>query len=244
MALHAGALALAPHRDRSTVQSLLPVTVVSVGELNEQRPNNLPALGSERIAAGAKHKATVVARQALPLGSDATQLVTQDTTVTADNGVALTAAELSKKSFSDLQSASVASNGSDSGGVGSGDSGENGAVGNGVGGPSAYGRGVASAQLSQPTYVQAGYRSTTKPDYPERARKEGKEGRVLLRVLVDEEGRSKVVEVNTSSGSEALDQAALAAIKRWRFLPARYGNKPVESWVKIPIDFRLTDARN
>jgi protein TonB len=61
---------------------------------------------------------------------------------------------------------------------------------------------------------------------------------------VDERGRSKSTEVNQSSGSEALDQAALQAIKRWRFSPARYGDKPVESWVKVPIDFRLTDHNN
>jgi protein TonB len=63
-------------------------------------------------------------------------------------------------------------------------------------------------------------------------------------VLVDEQGKSKSVEIDDSSGSEALDRAAAEAIKRWRFSPARYGNKSVESWVKIPIDFRLTDAQN
>ena len=91
------------------------------------------------------------------------------------------------------------------------------------------------------TFVQAGYRSTVKPDYPERARREGKEGQVLLRVLVDEAGRSKSIEINRSSGSDTLDHAAAEAIKRWRFSPARFGDKAVESWVKIPIEFRLKD---
>jgi protein TonB len=62
--------------------------------------------------------------------------------------------------------------------------------------------------------------------------------------LVDEEGRSKLVEVNRSSGSAALDQAATKTIKRWRFSPARFGDRPVETWVRIPIDFRLTDAKD
>lgn len=88
--------------------------------------------------------------------------------------------------------------------------------------------------------TQARYRETPKPLYPERARKEGQQGRVLLRVLVDQEGRSKSVEVSGSSGSETLDRAAAEAIKLWRFSPARYGDKPVESWVRIPVDFRLT----
>ena len=92
--------------------------------------------------------------------------------------------------------------------------------------------------------TQARYRDTPRPDYPDSARREGHEGRVLLRVLVDDQGRSKRVEINSSSGNEALDRAAAEAIKRWRFHPARYGDKPVESWLRIPIEFRLADANS
>jgi len=91
--------------------------------------------------------------------------------------------------------------------------------------------------------TQVSFRHTPPPDYPDAARKDGKEGRVLLRVLVDEEGGPKVVEINRSSGSRHLDQAAAEAIKRWRFSPARYGNAPTASWVKIPVDFRLKEAK-
>ena len=65
---------------------------------------------------------------------------------------------------------------------------------------------------------------------------------MLLRVLVDNQGRSKEVEINRSSGSDALDRAAAEAIKRWRFYPARHGDKVVESWLRVPIEFRLDDA--
>jgi protein TonB len=78
-----------------------------------------------------------------------------------------------------------------------------------------------------------------RPEYPPSARRDGREGRVLLRVLVDEQGKSKTIEVNQSSGSEALDRAAAEAITGWRFSPARRGSTPVESWVKIPVDFQL-----
>lgn len=94
-----------------------------------------------------------------------------------------------------------------------------------------------------PTLTQARYRETPQPHYPDSARREGKEGRVLLRVLVDEEGRTKVVEVNSSSGHAKLDQAATEALKKWRFVPARAGGKPVETWVKVPIDFQLSNAK-
>jgi len=92
--------------------------------------------------------------------------------------------------------------------------------------------------------IQARYSDAPKPIYPESARSEGREGRVLLRVLVDDQGRTKSVEINVSSGSEALDRAAAEAIKRWRFHPARYGDKAVESWLRIPIEFRLADAKS
>jgi protein TonB len=110
-----------------------------------------------------------------------------------------------------------------------------------LGSGSGVGRGDGSSARNT-HFTQVRYRETPKPPYPESARREGKEGRVLLRVLVDQEGRSKSVEVSGGSGSETLDRAAAEAIKLWRFSPARYGDKPVESWVRIPVDFRLTDV--
>jgi protein TonB len=108
---------------------------------------------------------------------------------------------------------------------------------------SGSGGGNAEAGLGNKSLLsQARYRDTPRPDYPESARREGREGRVLLRVLVDHQGRSKQVEINSSSGSEALDRAAAEAIRRWRFHPARHGDQPVESWLRIPIEFRLADA--
>lgn len=93
------------------------------------------------------------------------------------------------------------------------------------------------------TLTQARYRETPQPHYPDSARREGKEGRVLLRVLVDEEGRTKAIEINTSSGHDLLDQAATEALKKWRFVPARAGGKSIETWVKIPIEFQLSNAK-
>jgi periplasmic protein TonB len=90
--------------------------------------------------------------------------------------------------------------------------------------------------------TQARYRETPKPNYPESARQKGREGTVLLRVLVNEEGRAKTIEINKSSGDDSLDRAASEAIQRWRFTPARYGQKTVESWIRIPVEFRLADS--
>jgi protein TonB len=47
------------------------------------------------------------------------------------------------------------------------------------------------------------------------------------------------VEIRTSSGVERLDRAALDAVRRWRFVPARQGDTPVDAWVLVPIRFSL-----
>ena len=112
------------------------------------------------------------------------------------------------------------------------------ASGHGSGNGEGSGLGHAGVPLTQ-----ASYRETPRPHYPDSARREGKEGRVLLRVLIDEEGSTKAVEVNASSGHDMLDHAATEAIKKWRFVPARAGGKPVETWVKVPIDFQLSNAK-
>jgi TonB family protein len=88
------------------------------------------------------------------------------------------------------------------------------------------------------------YAHHPKPDYPERARREGWEGTVLLRVLVDQKGRTKWVELNQSSGFGILDRAAIETVKGWRFQPARSGENAVESWVKVPIVFRLIEIQH
>ena len=129
-------------------------------------------------------------------------------------------------------------------GVNGGDTSGNESGGNGLGpAGTASGSGPGTAENGI-VMIQARYRDTPRPSYPESARREGHEGRVLLRVLVDDQGRTRSVEINNSSGSAALDRAAAEAIQRWRFYPARYGDRPIESWLRIPIEFRLADAKS
>src|SRR5918992_920802 len=130
-------------------------------------------------------------------------------------------------------------------------SGEDSAGGNGTGaegyaiGSSGSGSGAGrGSSRSGIVLTHARYSDTPKPVYPENARREGREGRVILHVLIDSQGKTKSVELNTSSGSKELDQAATEAIKRWRFHPAYAGDTPIDSWASVPIDFRLTDAKN
>ena len=83
------------------------------------------------------------------------------------------------------------------------------------------------------------YGFTPRPGYPAVAIRRGYEGSVLLNVHVLPNGEPKEVTVFKSSGHKVLDNAALKAVKKWKFVPAQRGFKAVSSWVKVPIEFRL-----
>jgi protein TonB len=90
-----------------------------------------------------------------------------------------------------------------------------------------------------PPVFNAAYLGNAPPRYPLIARRSGVEGTVLLNVLVTTDGRASRVHVEKSSGSSALDNAALDAVKGWRFVPARRGQEAIEQSVAVPIVFRL-----
>lgn len=74
--------------------------------------------------------------------------------------------------------------------------------------------------------------------YPEMARKAGIEGSVVVRVLVDKNGKPKKAVVQ-SSDSQLLDQAAIDAVLKSTFTPAIQNGQPIMCWVSIPIRFKL-----
>lgn len=90
-----------------------------------------------------------------------------------------------------------------------------------------------------PPRFSASYLQNPAPRYPLAARRAGEQGTVRLKVLVSSDGLPQRVEVDKTSGSSRLDAAALDAVKRWRFVPARRGTTPIESWVLVPVVFRL-----
>jgi protein TonB len=64
----------------------------------------------------------------------------------------------------------------------------------------------------------------------------------MLKAYVTPAGRADQVQVQKSSGVPALDEAAFNVVKnRWRFAPAKQGDKAVGAWVVIPLEFSLTD---
>jgi protein TonB len=77
------------------------------------------------------------------------------------------------------------------------------------------------------------------PRYPEPARLAGLQGTVVLRARVTAEGAVAEVVIDRSTGSAELDTAAVEALRRWRFEPARRAGQPVEVWILVPIQFSL-----
>jgi periplasmic protein TonB len=77
------------------------------------------------------------------------------------------------------------------------------------------------------------------PPYPGAARRQGIEGDVILRLSVDEAGKLISVSVARGSGHRALDEAAIAAVKLWRFEPAVADGRPVAAIAELPVRFRL-----
>jgi protein TonB len=81
------------------------------------------------------------------------------------------------------------------------------------------------------------------PTYPAEARRNGEEGTVRLKVLVDERGRPSDVQIAQGSGFSRLDQAAIEAVRRWRFQAATDGSRAISAWTQVAISFKLTDAQ-
>ncbi|MGH7769275.1 MAG: energy transducer TonB [Candidatus Binatia bacterium] len=133
-----------------------------------------------------------------------------------------------------------------SSGIGSSGSGLNESPGSGsglggTGGGVGDGRGSGNGGLPS---VQVTRAYSPDPQYPHVAREKGWEGTVTIKVLVDEQGKAKFVEIHQSSGFSVLDEAARETVKkRWRFHPARNGEKPVERWVEFAVVFSLANLK-
>jgi len=89
-------------------------------------------------------------------------------------------------------------------------------------------------QKAEPLEVQ-----NKPPYYPRIARQNGYEGRVLIKVWVNEEGKVVEIKVLEFSGHRVLAQSARKALRKWRFKPAKRFGLPVSSDLVIPVVFRL-----
>ncbi len=97
-----------------------------------------------------------------------------------------------------------------------------------------------STFASSATY-KIGSAKNPHPAYPLIARKKGWEGRVLIQAEIDREGNVSKIRVLESSGFKILDNASLETLKKWKFTPAKIGNKFVDDTVNIPVKFLITN---
>jgi protein TonB len=77
---------------------------------------------------------------------------------------------------------------------------------------------------------------TVPPDYPDELRREGVSGLVMVKCSIDEQGNVTETTVEKSSNS-AFEKPAIAAVKKWKFKPAKQDGQPVAIKVSIPIKF-------
>jgi protein TonB len=99
----------------------------------------------------------------------------------------------------------------------------------------------APAAPAAPRTITSGveYIQKPQPEYPAASKRMGEAGQVLLRVLVNDKGRSESVQIQKSSGFPRLDEAARQAVQRARFKPYTEDGKPVPVYAIVPIGFQL-----
>lgn len=103
--------------------------------------------------------------------------------------------------------------------------------------PAAPAASTASSSAIEGGDLSSQVLSAKPPVYPVEARRAREQGTVKLLVLVGPDGRVSDVAVSSSSGSKRLDQAALSAVKRWRWSPNKRDGAPVavRGYVTIPF---------
>lgn len=126
------------------------------------------------------------------------------------------------------------------GGTGSGQSG--GGSGNGGGG-GGNGSGQGGGSAAQGGIIPPSIVTQPKPVYPAAAKQAGREGRVTLKVQILTSGLPGDVILVTSSGYSDLDEAAMAAVRKWVFTPARErdSGKAVVRYIRRDVVFDLHD---
>lgn len=121
-------------------------------------------------------------------------------------------------------------------GSGSGSGGGHGSGhGTGTGSGSGTGSGITSSPAVPPRIIKS-----YQPPYPSAERNAGVEGTVSIRFLIGTDGSVEDVTVTSSSGNANLDNAAVAACRKWRFTAAKNSSGlPVRCYASIPIIFKI-----
>lgn len=85
------------------------------------------------------------------------------------------------------------------------------------------------------------YSQYVEPEYPKLAKQAKIQGTVILDVEILASGAIGAIEVKKSvlPGPGGLDEAAIAAVRKSKFQPAKNGGKPIAVWITLPINFKI-----
>ena len=81
--------------------------------------------------------------------------------------------------------------------------------------------------------------TSIRPSYPEIAQEAGIEGVVVVQAFIDKKGRVKETIILKGIPNTGLDEAAMEAIRKTRFRPAKQRERAVGVWISIPVNFKL-----
>lgn len=98
---------------------------------------------------------------------------------------------------------------------------------------------IATKSAETDPVFNAAYLNNPAPVYPLSAKRKSIQGKVFIDVVVKTDGTPERVFVSHTSGSEVLDEAALDAVKQWKFIPARRGGQFVQANVIVPVEFKI-----
>jgi protein TonB len=86
---------------------------------------------------------------------------------------------------------------------------------------------------------EAEYAYNPAPRYPRVALLRNIQGGLILSVEVSANGEPLEIRVEKSSGYSILDEAAVEAVRKWQFIPAKIGTIAIRSQVRIPVQFKI-----
>jgi protein TonB len=96
-----------------------------------------------------------------------------------------------------------------------------------------------AAPVQPKTISGVQYLEAPQPVYPPLARRAGEAGKVILRVLVNQQGRAEQVDLRSSSGSERLDESARQSVLKARFRPHLEDGLAVAVYALVSINFSI-----
>ena len=92
----------------------------------------------------------------------------------------------------------------------------------------------------EPGVIEPKIKFLAEKKYPDAAKRAEKEGKVILKVTIDENGIPRDIVALTSLGY-GLEEAAIEMLKKSTFRPATKAGEPISLEVEIPVDFKLKD---